>query len=640
MALRFSHLTVLTTLAILLAVVVMGSCSEPPTASDNEEEGCDVNEEYDPEQDECVFITAPQPDNQGNDPADDLEPWDDESGDGVPNRYDNCPFHYNPDQIDTSGDGVGDVCDNCPDHANPDQAFSPDNPVDDRGVIMGDACSPVGEYVDTFTDSSNDGVPDVMDLCPDHYNPPLETGCECPPGDVYCTQCLCQCPDDIYPCDGCAQLDSSGDGTGDACDNCPDHYNPNQTSHSGNPTDSRGIVMGDACAPVPNNIPICAEQSETFEVIDIDPNVYISLDLSGSMAELVPATGNSRMQEAKMGLDQIAQQLHGNIRFGLGTYPHPTQGMCTISHVLDIGHYSMSELQNTWSGYHPIGMTPMFASLDDIRQHNRLHDPSDPHDNQREKAVLLITDGVANCSSGNSQQNVVNVISDLYSDGILTFVVGFNIDDPSLQAYADAGGTDEYYLANEADELADAITEVTDLLIGCRYELQPPPEDPNKIWLSVDGHYLPMGDSHYDESENTLVLDSDACDELRNLPGDNITVDIEMGCVSECVPEEPRGKCDRWYETCGREIYCLDCSPEICDGRDNDCSGTVDDNCTCSAYLHPCETTEDCCEPLHCSEEGVCDRECYPAGAPCRSHDDCCATCDAVGGEVGECLEG
>ncbi len=36
------------------------------------------------------------------------------SGDGVPNDVDNCPFHYNPDQLDSSEDGIGDACHPCP----------------------------------------------------------------------------------------------------------------------------------------------------------------------------------------------------------------------------------------------------------------------------------------------------------------------------------------------------------------------------------------------------------------------------------------------------------------------------------------------------------------------------------------------
>jgi hypothetical protein len=42
----------------------------------------------------------------------------DTDGDGIPDRIDNCPTVYNPDQLDTDGDGYGDACDLCPRVAN------------------------------------------------------------------------------------------------------------------------------------------------------------------------------------------------------------------------------------------------------------------------------------------------------------------------------------------------------------------------------------------------------------------------------------------------------------------------------------------------------------------------------------------
>jgi uncharacterized repeat protein (TIGR01451 family) len=35
--------------------------------------------------------------------------------DGEPDSFDNCPFDFNPDQLDTDNDGIGDACDVCPD---------------------------------------------------------------------------------------------------------------------------------------------------------------------------------------------------------------------------------------------------------------------------------------------------------------------------------------------------------------------------------------------------------------------------------------------------------------------------------------------------------------------------------------------
>ncbi|MHB8633244.1 MAG: thrombospondin type 3 repeat-containing protein [Thermoplasmatota archaeon] len=80
----------------------------------------------------------------------------DRDGDGIPDKKDNCPNAYNPDQADLDGDGIGDVCDsdmdgdgikdklapgdplgtildNCPRVPNPDQR-------DSIGDGVGDAC--------------------------------------------------------------------------------------------------------------------------------------------------------------------------------------------------------------------------------------------------------------------------------------------------------------------------------------------------------------------------------------------------------------------------------------------------------------------------------------------------------------------
>jgi hypothetical protein len=56
-------------------------------------------------------------------------------GDGVQDKFDNCPSTPNPAQADADGDGFGDVCDNCPAVYNPDQ-------LDHDHDGTGNACDP------------------------------------------------------------------------------------------------------------------------------------------------------------------------------------------------------------------------------------------------------------------------------------------------------------------------------------------------------------------------------------------------------------------------------------------------------------------------------------------------------------------
>ncbi|HXH29037.1 MAG TPA: thrombospondin type 3 repeat-containing protein, partial [Candidatus Polarisedimenticolia bacterium] len=136
--------------------------------------------------------------------------FDNLDGDGVAFGVDNCPYAYNPTQVDTDGDGLGDICDNCPNNANPTQ-------IDSDGDRVGDACD--------FDDVDFDGVVNQLDNCPDVYNPlqvPVSTN---NPKGIACNQ----------------NTDRDGDGVQDRQDNCVRTYNPSQGANADHDN------LGDAC---------------------------------------------------------------------------------------------------------------------------------------------------------------------------------------------------------------------------------------------------------------------------------------------------------------------------------------------------------------------------------------------------------
>ncbi|MBW1886732.1 MAG: thrombospondin type 3 repeat-containing protein [Deltaproteobacteria bacterium] len=137
----------------------------------------------------------------------------------------------NPPPPDADGDGIVDDGDNCP--------SVPNDQTDTDGDGLGDACDP---------DDDNDGIPDSQDMCPlvfdlnntDTDNDGLGDACDDDiDGDGVPNSCDATPGDDLNPINA---NDPDGDGWNNACDNCPNDSNPDQL-------DSDGNGVGDACEP-------------------------------------------------------------------------------------------------------------------------------------------------------------------------------------------------------------------------------------------------------------------------------------------------------------------------------------------------------------------------------------------------------
>lgn len=169
--------------------------------------------------------------------TDDLETDDD--NDFISDARDVCPQIRDPLQEDTDGDGQGDACDRDDDN---DGAQDED---DNCRLVFNDQADTDGDGIgDLCEDTDGDGVFDVVDNCPNHANPyqeahdgdPLGDACDPDMDDDGIANAQDVCPSTADP----AQRDRDRDGRGDLCDNCPNHANPDQANGDSD-------VLGDVC---------------------------------------------------------------------------------------------------------------------------------------------------------------------------------------------------------------------------------------------------------------------------------------------------------------------------------------------------------------------------------------------------------
>lgn len=313
----------------------------------------------------------------------------------------------------------------------------------------------------------------------------------------------------------------------------------------------------------------------TFELVHEPTNVVLVLDKSYSMVDHSwdhdgdPATAEvTRWNSLHGSVSFIVQEFDDGLNFGAVLFPSASvpdnewQTACEVEPEPDAPVTPMGgeAVLAALPGPDELGIfggTPASGGITTALEHLETLDDGLP------RAMILVTDGAANCLEGTTDnavftlydENLPALVAEAYNGrDIPTFVVGIDIvdeiadfpqDNPfeRLNEVAIAGGfprpgAEKFHNAQDEEQLRAAISQVTSQ-IGCTIPLDMPPELPELLSIVIDGVEIPYVDSCDGVDVGwTYVTPEGPYDEIE-LCGDACNSLHEVGTLSahyNCIP--------------------------------------------------------------------------------------------------------
>lgn len=318
----------------------------------------------------------------------------------------------------------------------------------------------------------------------------------------------------------------SADTTGDDAETTDASVSQGEASTSGDASDSDDESSSDDGADESSSTgePQCEQSDYDFELVPTPPNVMLVLDKSRSMSNVwdhdidADTPDISRWHSLHNVVDSLTTEFAGRIHFGAQLFPsaaayldEPTNDFsCMVEGEPEVGvgpdtAADIVAALPAAEDFSISGGTPTVAGVSSALEHLLTLGDEAP------RAILLLTDGAANCSTDEAPEDTLfvydsetpHVVASAFADhGIPTYVVGINILDEmgtkpavnpfeALTEVADAGGVaaqagDHFYNSFNEIELVAALEVVADR-IECTISLPDMPQHPEEVAVSVDG---------------------------------------------------------------------------------------------------------------------------------------------------------
>ncbi len=318
----------------------------------------------------------------------------------------------------------------------------------------------------------------------------------------------------------------------------------------------------------------CEQAQFSFDLEPQTPNVMLVLDKSRSMSnlwdhDLDPSTPQiSRWHSLFNVVDYLTAELQEEINFGAQLFPsadawldEPTNVYsCAVSEQPEVSVAALTreailDAMPAPGDFSISGGTPASTGVTNAIEHLVALGSDLP------RAIILITDGAANCNPAEAPEDTLFVYDDTLPDivyeaftmhQIPVYVVGINILDEmgtkpavnphqALTEVALAGGVpsqgiDAFYNSFNEMELADAVGQVVGA-IECTVTLEVEPDFPDHVEVTVSGTTYPqVADCDAEDGWvytspngpfNAIQLCGVACDDLQ---GEGGVISVDYVC--------------------------------------------------------------------------------------------------------------
>ena len=240
------------------------------------------------------------------------------------------------------------------------------------------------------------------------------------------------------------------------------------------------------------------------------------------------------------GVDATVKSTSG-INWGLKMFPTHVGAAdkCTVSNGVEVGtNVGAAAVESAIAAASPLGATPTATGITAATDY--LKGVSDGNN----RVILLATDGEPNCKPGSPEANTPDVdgtvaaLKAALALGFRSYVIGIGPSVGNLDNFARAGGTDHYYPASSAAELANALASISKAVSSCTFTMSQVPPDPANVAVYLDGKLLaqdPANGWTFGATSQTVMLNGTSCDAITS--GAASKVQILFGCAGEAPPD-------------------------------------------------------------------------------------------------------